>query len=194
MKIYKINGNLKYDLPHCNTAEQAIREILKNHGGDFRRANFTEADFTDADFRRVDFSGANFTYADFTDADFSGVDFSGANFIGANFTEADFRRANLSNVKCNPILAYLKNKYTAVAIYTDGEYYLHMEDCRKPATYWINNFWNNTKWFPNDESPHTLMRMRVFKALVYKIKKHATLHDNITPELQELFEYAAKLK
>lgn len=101
---------------------------------------------------------------------------------------------NIYNIKCNPILGKLSYIYTAVALYTNDKYYLHMGCHRQPDTYWINNFWNNTFEFPDDGSPDTILRMRVFKALVYKIKKHATLHNNITPELQELFEYAGKLK
>jgi len=146
-----------------------------------------------ANLRHADLSNTDFSYADFSDADLRHADLSNADLRNTDLRNTDLRSTNLSYARYIGNHSTIEYTYTSWWVCTNN-YYLSLGCHRFLAIDWIDNFWNNTKEFPNDNSEKTTKRVKVFYKYVSEIIKNAKENDRITPELLKLETYASSLR
>jgi len=195
MIIYKTNGGIKYDLPNCNTYEECVKEILKNHKKDFRNADFSDSDFRNANFFNSDFRNSDFRNANFRNSNFSGSDFRNSDFINSNFSDSDFSNSNFSNsdfsnsdFRYSDLIILRKRiyKYSSYSFKIGDVFYISMGCKNMKLSEWVNNFWNNDREFPNDGSEKSNKRLYAFNVMRRLIRKKLFKEGNLNPEILEL--------
>ena len=151
-------------------------------------ANLSEADLSRTDLSYAYLSRADLSEADLSNADLSGADLSNADLSGADLSNADLSRADLSNADLSNasfIDVVIKNirvftslyKYQVWAIIAeDDSEWVRMGCHFRLREEWENDFWNNDKEFPNDNSEDSNMRLAAFQFACKWIdeRKHAT--------------------
>jgi hypothetical protein len=107
-----------------------------------------------------------------------------ANMSFANLINADMIGAIISGYHVDNLY-----KHSTWWHYSDGRYYLALGCHNRLATDWTGDFWNNLNEFPNDGSEATRRRILAFNEMRNRMKIHVLENDNMTPQLQEFFDY-----
>jgi hypothetical protein len=155
----------------AKTLEKAVSSGANLRGSNLRYSDLRYSDLRgsnlrDSDLRYSDLSGSDLRGSNLRGADLSGADLSGAYLRGAYFT------------KGKPISVIRKfdglYKYPVCAYKTtDNELRIKMGCYDRSVSEWKEDFWNNPREFPNDESEKTRMRKFAFETALTWLNQFA---------------------
>ena len=136
-----ITGNILFEYEsEGNTKKKTLEEAVK---------------------READLRGADLRGADLREADLRGAYLQGACLQGADLREADLREACLQGEKIKTA-AVFTGLYTYVVvpyITETGVKRIKMGCHNRTLKEWEDNFWNNNREFPNDNSLKSNLRL-----------------------------------
>ena len=126
-------------------------------------------DFSKADLRCVNLRGANLRGADLSNANLRCVDLYGVDLSNANLLCSDLSYANVSGAKYRGVVIKHVRVFSALYKYQvwaiiaeDNSEWIRLGCFFRKREEWNENFWNNDKEFPNDNSEDSNMRLAAF--------------------------------
>ncbi|MCF6331009.1 MAG: pentapeptide repeat-containing protein [Sulfurimonas sp.] len=174
----KNNVNLyRVDLRHVNL-ENANLENVNLTSTDLRYANLTGANL-----RYANLTHANLTHADLTNADLRYANLRYANLRYTNLTNSILRYTNLTNLNLTKVnltntdltnakgIDYFKcyhlYKYKSYILkQANKEPRVRMGCFERTIEEWEENFWNNDREFPNNNSKDSIDRLECYKTMI----------------------------
>ena len=162
-----------------NTIKKTLIKAVKT-GADLREADLTGAYLRGAYLRGADLGGADLGGADLRGADLRGAYLRGADLTGADLTGADLRGADLRGAYLRG--AYLRGadnkkivikkaqvftgiyKYICIPVIDENDIeYIRLGCYFRTVKEWEQDFWNNEKEFPNNDSIESELRKLAHK-------------------------------
>ena len=117
----------------------------------------------------ADLSGANLYGADLSGANLEGADLSGANLSGANLFGADLFGVRIKKAMAfTGLYAYLAMPVIA----EDGTEYVRLGCHFRKVSEWEENFWNNSREFPDDGSAKSQERLMAYQTCLEWLRIH----------------------
>ena len=114
----------------------------------------------------------DFSYANLSGANLANADLSGANLANADFSHAKFVNVVIKHLR---VFSALYRYQVWAIIAEDDSEWVRMGCHFRLREEWENDFWNNDKEFPNDNSESSNMRLAAFQFACKWIdeRKHA---------------------
>jgi len=166
IEIKSTTGNLLFTHTCENntvaiTVTEAVKRSANLYSANLYSADLYSADLYSADLRYADLRSANLRYADLRSANLYSANLYSANLYSANLYSAKYSKDitidncffidGLYKYRCGAIISDNKKNYIKLGCYT------------RLVSEWEEDFWNNTKEFPNDNSVESNLRVLAFE-------------------------------